>query len=124
MTLNKDFKDFKDVHLSFTFPVCSNVKWCIVKGLITNRTVFSIVQLVFLLCLCITVCTFSMRHLYSPGTVKRVWVEIRKTRRENRPSFTKNIASTKSWRKTRQKTYIFCDNQHTLCSELKKGVKS
>ena len=44
--------------------------------------------------------TFPMRHLYSPGAVQRIWVEVRKARRQNCPCFTIDIASTKSYRET------------------------
>lgn len=42
--------------------------------------------------------TFPMRHLYSPGAVQRIWVEVRKARRQNCPCFTIDIASTKSYK--------------------------
>lgn len=46
----------------------------------------------------ICVLTFPMRHLYSPGAVKRIGVEVRKARRQNCSHFTVDIASTKSYR--------------------------
>lgn len=36
-----------------------------------------------------------MRHLYSPGAVKRIGVKVRKARGQNCSRFTVNISSTK-----------------------------
>lgn len=42
--------------------------------------------------------TLPMRHLYCPGAVKRVGVEVWKARRQNCPCFAIDIASTKGYR--------------------------
>ena len=62
--------------------------------------------------------TFPMRHLYSPGAVQRIWVEVRKARRQNCPCFTIDIASTKSYREKGRdrdecgKTFAFFQFSH------------
>lgn len=58
------------------------------------------------MCWCICNRTFPMRDLYSPGAVKWIGVEVRKSRRQNCPRLAIDIASTKGYReKVKRRTW-------------------
>lgn len=53
---------------------------------------------------CVCLPTFPVRHLYSPGAVKRIGVKIWKARREDGPRLSVNVASTKGCREDERDT--------------------